>query len=140
MTKKEKFRQELEKAMRENGRTSWEQGDYTFRFSYEEEGGVYTWKGEKLHITYREALYLYQRLVMGLRRKRTYSPTALQTLRNRYGLRFLVEVLCGSEYPAYSSEETIKELRRRAAIVKSGGVLPAWEESDQTPYKYHPVL
>jgi hypothetical protein len=130
------FQQKLAKAMQEDGRTSWEQGDYSFRFSYAKEGGVYKWKGERLRISPREAYYLYQRLVLGLSAGRAHCATALYVMRSRYGLEFLRDVLGGGESrrgPAWEWDDGIWR-KKRGRSEQAGKPAPDQkDESAQIP-------
>lgn len=67
----------------------WKNGDYCFDFLWKK----YTWKGEEIHITANEALFLFRWLVL----KDEISKTQMQFLRNmrrehRLGNNFLKEV------------------------------------------------
>jgi hypothetical protein len=80
-------------ADRIDGFTLWEKGDYEFRFSPAYESCVFLWKGERLYMTACEALYLYERLILGKARCACTSPQAAGTIRERLGNDFLQEYL-----------------------------------------------
>ena len=85
-------RRALEKAVASAGRNRWAEHGYVFVFDGLGTGN-YTWKGKPLHITPHEALYLYERLVQGKKAKLVTSPQSIATMRRKFGLEFLREVL-----------------------------------------------
>jgi hypothetical protein len=122
------FHRELEKAIQKEGNASWVAGDYSFRFSRYKEWCRYTWKGRALHITPREALYLYQRLVLGLKPGQTRNPEVIGTLRGKFGLKFLQDVLGRTEHNKAVSEKAGKESRGRSGRRSKGR--PRWDWAD----------
>jgi hypothetical protein len=58
----EAYKQILQDLMAEDGRMAFIERGYKFDFL----NSVYTWDGEKLHVTPKEAVYLYERCILGL--------------------------------------------------------------------------
>jgi len=83
-------RYELERLIKQNGKGSWEQGDYKFNFK----DFTFYWKKRPLILEYSQALHLYQRLVLGKRPCCTSNRQALYTMRFKFGDAFLQEVIC----------------------------------------------
>jgi hypothetical protein len=91
-------RREFERALaNELGKPSacpvWERGEYRFEFAHTYEGCAFFWKGRRLYVTSCEALYLYQRLVLGMKASASTSPLTLYGLRRKFGGAFLQEYL-----------------------------------------------
>jgi hypothetical protein len=70
----------------------WERWGYSFRFAPEYEDCVFSWSGTPLYLTAREALFLYQRLVLGRDAAAcTGGRFVLYNMREKFGGGFLQE-------------------------------------------------
>jgi hypothetical protein len=91
--RREAFERILWEYIKKDGRAGYQERGYEFDFL----NGRYTWYGEVLRITPREAVFLYERLVLRLRNKRKAHRYAegyiLAAMRNKFGLSFLQDVL-----------------------------------------------
>jgi hypothetical protein len=106
------FQKELEECVRKNGCAYYEMGDYSFRFGCGKDDSEYKWKGRRLRITPCEALYLYQRLVMGLPACMTRNPNAISKMRHRYGDSFLCGMLGDTRHNKKKVEEKQADMLR----------------------------
>jgi hypothetical protein len=102
--------EKLRSLVKENGKTSWVEGEYRFLFpdgvhriddSTGDFGG-YFWKGREIYVTCAEALHLYERLMLGKSGRQCTTNGLLQNLRKRFGDAFLAE-----HFPV------MKQMRRR---------------------------
>jgi hypothetical protein len=84
-----KYKADLKKLMEKHHVAEWVQGEYRFLFEKED----YFWKGERIRVTDCEALYLYERLVLGLSQSSITSSNMLYQLRYKHGKTFLAEVI-----------------------------------------------
>jgi hypothetical protein len=106
----------LQKYLEEDGRMEYEKWGYHFDFL----NGSYTWDGEELRITPKEAVFLYERLVLRLQSKhglrRYVAGNTLYDMRKRLGRGFLHEI--------FPNERTAADI---AAAIRQ------WEERPQPP-------
>jgi hypothetical protein len=113
--RREAFERVLQEYLEKDGRMGYEKWGYCFDFL----NGTYIWDGGELRITPKEAVFLYERLILclqGKRGSRRYTEgSTLYAMRKKFGRRFLHEI--------FSNEETANDiaatLRHRAA--KSAG-------------------
>jgi hypothetical protein len=97
----------VQEYMEKDGRTAYQKWGYRFDFL----NGLYTWDGEELRVTPKEAVFLYERLVLGLQgrrgRHRFTAGSTLYDMRRKFGRRFLHE--------AFPNEARVKAV---AAILR----------------------
>jgi hypothetical protein len=97
--RREAFERILQEYLEKDGRTAYIKWGYRFDFL----NGSYAWDGGELHVTPKEAVFLYERTVLGLRGRRgKHRHTAGSTLydmRRKFGRRFLHEVFPSEETP-----------------------------------------
>jgi hypothetical protein len=90
--RREAFEQVLQEYMEKDGRTAYEEWGYRFDFL----NGSYTWDGEDLRITPKEAVFLYERAVLRLQGKRGVrryaAASTLCDMRKRFARAFLREL------------------------------------------------
>jgi hypothetical protein len=116
--RREVFERVLQEYMEKDGRTGYEKWGYRFDFL----NGSYAWDGEELRVTPREAVFLYERLILCLQGRhglRRYTESnVLCIMRKKFGRRFLHEV--------FPNEETANDiaaiLRQRAEKLKGSSV------------------
>jgi hypothetical protein len=88
--------------MEKDGRTEYEECGYCFDFL----NGSYTWNGEALRVSLREAVFLYERTVLRLQGRhgvhRHTAGNVLCIMRKKFGRRFLYEM--------FPNEETDKDV------------------------------
>jgi hypothetical protein len=85
------FERILQDYLEKGGCMAYAEWGYRFDFL----NGSYTWDGEELRVTPRDAVFLYERLILGLRGKRglhRYTVgSVLFDMRKRFGRQFLQE-------------------------------------------------
>jgi hypothetical protein len=90
--RREGFERALRKYMEKDGRTAYEEQGYRFDFL----NGRYTWNGDELRITPKEAVFLYERAVLRLRnsreQRRCTEANTLYHMRKKFGSVFLNEI------------------------------------------------
>jgi hypothetical protein len=100
----------LQEYLEKNGEMTYEKWGYRFDFL----NGSYTWNGEELRVTQREAVFLYERTVLrlqGRRGVRRYTVgSTLYDMRKKFGRRFLHEL--------FPNEETAKDA---ATVIRQRG-------------------
>jgi hypothetical protein len=107
------FEHYLQEYLEKDGRTEYAQWGYHFDFL----NGSYTWNGEALRISSREAVFLYERAVLRLQGRhgvhRHTAGNVLCIMRKKFGRRFLYEM--------FPNEETDKDV---AAVIKQRTTKP----------------
>jgi hypothetical protein len=90
--RREAYERILQEYMEKDGRMGYERWGYRFDFL----NGSYTWYGEELRITPKEAVFLYERTVLCLRgrhgERRYTEGSTLCYMRWKFGRRFLHEI------------------------------------------------
>jgi hypothetical protein len=123
--RRESFERILQEYLEKDGRTGYEKWGYNFDFL----NGLYTWNGEDLRVTPKEAVFLYERAVLclqGRRGRRRYTPgSTLYDMRSKFGRRFLHEI--------FPNEETDRDFaaicRQQAAKSKGASAAASTDES-----------
>jgi hypothetical protein len=91
------FERILQEYLEKDGRTAYEKWGYHFDFL----NNSYIWDGEELRVTPKEAVFLYERLVLRLQGRhglRRYTEgSTLYSMRKKFGRRFLYEVFANEE-------------------------------------------
>jgi hypothetical protein len=104
------FEDILQGCMEKDGRTVYEKWGYYFDIL----NGSYTWNGEELYVTPREAVFLYERAVLGIRNRhglRRYTAgSILYDMRKKFGRRFLHEI-----FPNEETENDVAAILRHQA-------------------------
>jgi hypothetical protein len=112
--RREGFERILQEYLEKDGRMGYEKWGYRFDFL----NGSYTWDGEELCITPKEAVFLYERLILRLRGRhglRRYTEgSTLHDMRRRLGRRFLYEVFPNED----TANDIAAVLRQRAERLK----------------------
>jgi hypothetical protein len=108
LIRREAFERILHEYMEKDGRMGYEKWGYYFDFL----NGRYTWDGEELRITPKEAVFLYERVILGLRgkhgRQRYAAGSTLYDMRKKFGRGFLHEVF-PNERTAYDIASTLRQ-------------------------------
>jgi hypothetical protein len=103
----------------------YEKWGYRFDFL----NGLYTWNSEELHVTPREAIFLYERTVLCLQNRREIhrytKGNILCAMRKKFGRRFLHEIFPNEE----TKNDFMAILRHR--VEKSSG--PSVSASTDSP-------
>jgi hypothetical protein len=90
--RREAFERILQEYMEKDGRMAYMKWGYHFDFL----NGSYIWDGEELHVTPKEAVFLYERTVLclqGRRGVRRYTAgSTLHDMREKFGRAFLYEL------------------------------------------------
>jgi hypothetical protein len=108
LIRREAFERILHEYMGKHGRMEYEKWGYYFDFV----NGRYTWNGEELRITPKEAVFLYERVILGLRgkhgRQRYAVGSTLYDMREKFGRGFLHEVF-PNERTAHDIAATLRQ-------------------------------
>jgi hypothetical protein len=117
--RREAFERILQEYLEKDGRTGYEEWGYCFDFL----NGSYTWSGEELRVTPKEAVYLYERLILCLRGRRGLrrytAGGTLYDMRRKFGRRFLHEIFPNEE----TDNDIAAVLRQRAEKLKGSSVV-----------------
>jgi hypothetical protein len=112
------FERILQEYLEKDGRMGYERWGYHFDFL----NGSYTWSGKELRVTPREAVFLYERLILCLRGRhglRRYTESnILCIIRKKFGRRFLHEIFPNEE----TANDIAAVLRQRAEKLKGSSV------------------
>jgi hypothetical protein len=113
--RRELFEQVLQEYLEKDGRTVYKKWGYCFDYL----NGSYTRDGEELHVTPREAVFLYERTVLNLQRKRGIrrytAGNVLCVMRKKFGRRFLHEI-----FPNEETDNDFKAIIRQQAAKSEG--------------------
>jgi hypothetical protein len=113
----------LRSFVKENGKASWVQGEYRFLFpdgvrrtdnnTGNGNFGSYFWRGREIYVTYAEALYLYERLILGKSGRQCTTNGMLRNLRKRLGDAFLAEHLPAMKQMRRKNRRVSMEARQK---------------------------
>jgi hypothetical protein len=122
--RREAFERILQEYMEKDGRTGYERWGYRFDFL----NGSYAWYGEELSVAPKEAVFLYERLILCLQGRhglRRYTEgSTLHAMRKKFGRRFLHEVFPNEETAndiAAVLRQRAEKLKRSSATVSTDG-------------------
>jgi hypothetical protein len=125
-TRREVYERILQEYMERDGRMAYMKWGYHFDFL----NGTYTWDGEELCVTPKQAVFLYEHLVLclhGKRRVQRYAiGSALYDMRKKFGRTFLHEI--------FSNEETAKDIaatiRQQTAGLKAAPIAASTDKQE----------